>query len=996
MKKIHFLILIALFSAMFAINIYAGNQLKLFYNNKLFTLSQEIVTQGNEYFINAKELTAVIGTSCKIDMDKRNLTIIVDDSIAEYDIKSYDYTLIDASTISYDSPQLINKTVYLPFSLITELYNVNLKYDKKSNMIYFFPKDTKITTFVNDKYNYNLSIPENLYLDLNGSDKSFDASSISIMSEDNSFSASIICDSVNSTTIKNMRFLLSDYVSPNDYIFDRIVEYKQSYFRSLMDSYKNEFLFGNIDKNLSESNIKIIRDYSEELFGQNSNIVLFNTINSNKFTSVEDTNLIITIPSYENETIYSLTFSMQKGALNDHNINNIIQILKDLTITNLSKQEKTPEILFDQTSITTANMGIYSNLQASERNYTTLEKDYTTLEDDSNFFSIKYPSNYIPYLQNNFIDNHSYRSFKINHNSSFSITVEHLTGKSDRIMNKIDSLKSFYRNKITVINVRNEYINDNEYTVFNYELDNNYSKEFVTNYYITKGLRVYTIQLNCLMQKPTEDIFSEFKDIVASFEFTTSQSQKDINKPTSFVKYLNEQDGYSIFYPDSWSFQDSSQDINYDFIEITNPNFSGPLSISINESEYTSKLSTTELLRYTSSYDSSLSKYFKNYKTPYANKTYKLLNSNVTTNNDVTTIYKLINYIDEGDRYKMCYSIDLIKNNKINSLFISASEYLFQDGVLADKDLNYILEFMTKSFEIEEAQDNTLPSKEKNKKITFIENFFKKVYGESATVTFAKNLTSEKDVLVYLNGTNKTGAYRLNFDYNNKKFQIASRVLVDDIVKSAEKKMMDTLKMKHVHDISINTDDMTISVKYSDTPDSVPVNRVYYILVTPSKREYSIEFIAKLNVEVVKDRCENFLENYLLTDVQISFPKYYNYTNENLNKYYFEKRIIPIFAEFDGQSGYFYLEIDPLTNSLKILKYISIMDLKEKIEEHYYLIDPTIAVLDYQNVNSDNFSFNVSLSSEKNTQSKEAIYMYYDQEVLFLSKDPYFLGISSQ
>lgn len=988
MKKIFFLIFIALFSVMFAINIYAGNQLKLFYNNKLFTLSQEIVTQGNEYFINAKELTAVIGTSCKIDMDKRNLTIIIGDLVKEYDIKSYDYTIIDASTISHNSPQLINKTVYLPFNFITELYNVSLKYDKKSNMLYFFPKDTKIDTFINDKYNYNISIPENLYLDLNGSYDSFDASSISIMSEDNSFSASIICDSVNEATIKNMRFLLSDYDSPNSYIFDRIVEYKQSYFRSLMDSYKNEFLFGNLDKNLSESNIKIIRDYSEELFGQNSNIVLFNTINSNKFTSEEDTNLIITIPSYENETIYSLTFSMQKGSLNDHNINNIIQIIKGLTIKNLSKQENTLEILYDLTSITTANMGIYTNFQTSE-------KGYTTLEDDSNFFSIKYPSNYIPYLQNNFIDNHSYRSFKINHNSSFSITVEHLAGKSDRILNKIDSLKSYYSNKITVINVRNEYINDKEYTVFNYELDNNYTKEFVTNYYITNGLRLYTIQLNSLMLKPTEDILSEFKNIVASFEFTAPQSKKDINKPTSFVKYLNGRDGYSIFYPDNWSFQDSSQDINYDFIEITNPNFSGPLNISINESEYTSKLTTIELLRYTSSYDSSLSKYFKNYKTPYANKTYKLLNSNVTTNNDVTIIYKLVNYIDEGDRYKMCYSIDLIKNNKINSLFISASEYLFQDGVLADKDLNYILEFMTESFEIEDTQDNTLPSKEKNKKIIFIENFFKKAYGESTTVTFAKNLTSEKDVLVYLNGTNKAGAYRLNYDYNNRKFHVASRVLSDDIVKYAEKKMMNMLKTKHVHDISINIDDMTINVKYSDTPDSVPVSRVYYILVTPSKKEYSIDFVAKLNVEVVKDRCENFLENYLLTDVQISFPKYYNYTNENLNKYFFEKRIIPIFAEFDGQSGYFYLEIDPLTDSLKILKYISIMELKEKIKEHYYIIDPTIAVLDSQNVNSDKFSFNVSVSSAKNTQSKEVIYMYYDQEVLFLSKDPYFLGISS-
>ncbi|NLL05309.1 MAG: copper amine oxidase [Clostridiaceae bacterium] len=989
MKKIFVLVFIALFSIIFSINTFASSQLKLFYDNRFFNLSQEIITQGNEYFINAKELNAVIGTSCKIDLVERSLTIKIGDLTTEHDIKSYDYTILDASSISHNSPELINKQVYLPFNLVAELYSVNIKYDKKANMLYLFPIDTRIDTFTNAKHNYTLSIPENVYLELNGSYDSFDSSSISIISENSSFSASIICDSVNNTTIKNMRFLLSDYISPNDYIFDRIVEYKQSYFRSLMDSYKNEFLFGNLDKDLSESNIKIIRDYSEELFGQNSNIILFNTISSNKFTSTEDTNLFITIPSYENETIYSLTFSMEKGTLNDQNINNIIQIIKGLNIANLTKQENVPEILFDQTSIATANIGIYPNLQ-------TAEKEYTVLEDTLNSFRIKYPESYIPYLQNSFIDNHSYRSFKINHNSSFSITVEHLTGKSDRISSKIDSLKSFYRNKITVINERNEHINGKEYTILNYELDNTYTKEFVTNYYIIKGLRLYTIQLNCLMLKPTEDVISEFKNIVASFEFIESQNKKEIIKPISFVKYTNERDGYSIFYPDDWSFQDSSQDINYDFIEITNPNFSGPLSIYINESEYTSNLTTIELLRYTSGYDSSLEKYFKNYKTPYANKTYKLLNSNVTTNDDITIIYKLVNYIDEGDRYKMCYSIDLIRNKKINSLFISTSEYLFQDGVLADKDLNYILEYMTKSFSIEETQSNLFASKERNNKILFIENFFKKAYGDSTTVTFAKNLTSEKDVLVYLSGTDKAGAYRLNYDYNNRKLYIVARVLNDDIVKYSEKKMMDMLKTKYVHRISINSEDMIINVRYSNTPDSTPVNRSYYILVNPSRKGYSIDFVAKLNVEVVRDSCKTFLENYLLTDVEISFPKYYNYTNENLNKYYFEKRIIPIFAEFDGQSGYFYLEIDPLTNSVKILEYISMVSLKEKIEEHYFLIDPSITVLDFQNVNSNNFSFNVSLSSAKNTQSKEVLYMYYDQEVLFLAKDPYFLGISSQ
>lgn len=185
---------------------------------------------------------------------------------------------------------------------------------------------------------------------------------------------------------------------------------------------------------------------------------------------------------------------------------------------------------------------------------------------------------------------------------------------------------------------------------------------------------------------------------------------------------------------------------------------------------------------------------------------------------------------------------------------------------------------------------------------------------------------------------------------------------------------------------------MTITAKYSETSNSFPINKIYHILATPSKNNYSIDFVRKLNVESVKERCKNFLDNYLLTDVQISFPKNYNYTNENLNKYYYEKRIIPIYAEFDGQSGYFYLELEPVTDSVKILKYVSIVSLKERIEEYYYLIDPTSTVLDYQTIKNDNFSFIVTVSSQTDKLSKESIYMYYDQEVIFLSKDPYFSG----
>ncbi|OPZ94975.1 MAG: hypothetical protein BWY74_00139 [Firmicutes bacterium ADurb.Bin419] len=989
MKKIVFLILVTLFAAVSAINAYAGNSLKLFYNGKFLSLSQEIISVGDEYFVNAKELSAVVGTRCKIDTSNKTLSLQINNSVRNYEIKSYDYTIMK-SFITHNLPELINNKVYFPFSFITEEYDVIVKYDKKANYLYFFPNDSKINTFINNNCNYNLSIPENLYLTFDES-QNFDTSTIYLTNEDYTFSASIVCDILNKAAVNNMRFLLSDYVSPESYIFDRMVEYKHSYFRSLLDSYKNEFLFGNMDLSLSESNIKIIKESTEELFGQNSNIVMFNTISSKNQLTQEDINIILTVPSYVNKSIYTIAFTMQKGHLNDDNINNILQVLKGLDIANHPNQENLPFVLLDNSSVEAANSGIYPSLHASEISY-------IELKDSINYYRFRYPSNFAPYLNNNLIDDHSYRSFKIDHNTYVSISVEHISGSPYRILEKINTLKAYYGSKIKITRIESKNINGKEFIVLDYEKENqnNGAMEYVTNYIIINGFRLYTLELNSLVSPPSEDISDEFLRIVSSFEFTKPENQKkDINN-ISFVKFTNQRLGYSIFYPDNWSLQDSSQDINYDSFVVTNPNYSGPLNIVLNEAEYASKLTTTELLRYTTGYDTEkLSKYFKNYRTPYSGKTHKVLISNIKNYNNLTVIYKLVNYLDEGDRYKLCYSIDLIKNNTINSLYISASEYLFQDNVLADKELNYILEFMCKSFymsDSKESPENQISGEMRNNKIVFIENFFKNALGETTTVTYAENLSSEKDVLVYINNSSKAGAYKLNFDYNYKSIQVSSRVLQPDIEKAAQEKASSLFQNKTIHEIIFDWDNMTVSVKYSDTNTSPAQVKEYYLEVIPAKKEFSLNFIRKLSAESIKNNCQSFLENYLLTNVKVYFPKNYNYRIEDWNKQDHEKRQIPLYAEFDGLSGYFYLEVDPVTDIITILKYVSTNDLKRRIEDYYFGIDPTIDVINYQTDKFDNFCFTVSIGSEANGTSTQEIHAYFDlknQDLLFSTTDLY-------
>jgi hypothetical protein len=135
MKKIVFFILITLLVAVSGINTYAANPLKLFYNEKLIDLSQEIITQGNELFINAKELSAVTGKKCKIDPSNKSMTLTLNSTVKNYEIKSYDYGKIDSSTVNHDLPELINNKVYFPFSFVMKEYGVTVKYDKNYKLI---------------------------------------------------------------------------------------------------------------------------------------------------------------------------------------------------------------------------------------------------------------------------------------------------------------------------------------------------------------------------------------------------------------------------------------------------------------------------------------------------------------------------------------------------------------------------------------------------------------------------------------------------------------------------------------------------------------------------------------------------------------------------------------------------------------------------------------------------------------------------------------------
>ncbi|MFZ5989273.1 MAG: stalk domain-containing protein [Bacillota bacterium] len=928
MKKfvLSFFILIAVFILCSSFT-YADNSVRLYYKDKIYNLSSSIVSNHNEYFIEAAELEDILGITLRVDTSGKTVSIINNGSKSTYEINYIDYSIVSAENYPNHAPELINGKLYFPFEFIKQKFNIFIKYDKTAGSIYFFRSSTS-TSFTNITNNYSLDLPVSVYIDLSGSIDSFDDSSVVLTDKDKTFTAVINCDALNSASLKNMRLLLNDYTSTDKEIFVRIAEYKKSYFRAMQDFYKNEFYFGGINETSAESNIKIFKDYNEALFGQDSNILLYNTIKTDRYSSNEETHINVSIPSYSNMTIYSINITGKKGFLNSRNLEILSNIVRNLSIKDHPKIENTLKLFLDSKTIDSANSGIYPNLANSNVIY----KEYLNLEQN---YKIVYPSTFIPYLNNSVVNVLDFKSFKIDYNNYFSVSVENIAASETAVKHKIDLLKSYHGEKINVTDEVNTLISGKNFLHLKYELQGGSGANYIESYFVVNDSKLYTIALNSKFVKPSKEILLEFVRIVKSIEFIKPALGKpDYTDSIKFTKFANEHEGYSFYYPTKWNITSSSKDINFDRFSIVNPDYSGPLDIYVNESEYLSNLSYEELLKYVTGKDASnyLNKYFKNYNPPYRDRTYKVLNSSLKVEKDAVYIYKLVNFLDEADRYKLCYSIDIIRNKKLYSLFISASDYLSLEGSLTDKELSYMVGFIAKSFTVEDTKEyleRKLNGERRNRKLVFIENCFKVILGDSSTITYARYLNSDDDVLIYIDKCREAGAYRIKLDYALKKVEVLSAVLQNAAVKSAENELARMYKDRIIHDIITDESSMTITVKYSNKNSTAVYVKNYFIEVIPTRSNYSINFIRKYSTSIIKSECQAFLESHLLTSVNVYFPNDYNYLSYSLNKYNYEKQYIQVFAKFNNISGYFVLEIDPTKDTINIASFTPVSEMEE-------------------------------------------------------------------
>ena len=588
----------------------------------------------------------------------------------------------------------------------------------------------------NSKYNYIINIPDFVYLEPRTNYEDFSPDSVTLIDKDHKFTYTISCDRFDDLTIMSMRSILNDYVSDDQQIFQNIVDYSKSHFYAMQNLYQTEFLFGEAASGSYEKNMKIFADTTEIIYSQPSNVIVYNTSKNNQDSIFEETHIMLIVPFPNNMSLYTININGEKGFLNRENLDKISKLIGALKIENTKNVHDSLELLSDDEIVNTINLGIYPPLDK-------IKPAYIEYKNQRQNYSIHYPSVFVPYLQNNIISHLDYASFKIDHNNYFSVSVKHMQSPDTCLEEEISLIKQTFSNDSTIIEEGSITLSNREFYYIKHQRGTKYKQ----SYHIVNDSKLYSIELDSKTAQIPKETVNEFLKVVKSIKFTEPVK---ITQTTNigFSKYLDNYEGYSFLYPDDWVLTDVSTNVDFNKLSIANPNYSGSVETYISESECSGQSSLESFLDLLLSGESKdLDKYARGYYSPYSHNGSKVLTVSHKYDGDYVKVYRLINYLDDNNRHKFGYAIDIIRDKRIYSLFISVSDYLSTNYTSLDAGFDYTLNCIAESFTLEKTDEylkRQASGDMRNGKIIFLENYFKVVLGRSATITYARLLTKTK------------------------------------------------------------------------------------------------------------------------------------------------------------------------------------------------------------------------------------------------------------
>jgi hypothetical protein len=502
-----------------------------------------------------------------------------------------------------------------------------------------------------------------------------------IQDKESTFSMSIIRDYLDEMSSNKIKEYYGDSLSNEKDIFYKFLDLKISIFNSMKEYYRAGYLYGNDDKN-GELAMKVFLEYEEKIFGQQSQIKLYNTLESVETEATENSHIDIIIPVPSKKTIYSINFIVNKGELNGKTLSNMSDLLCSIYISELPPQNKPLYIFTDLETAELANAGIYPESDS-------WDSFFTLLVNEKSGYKLRYPSSFVSYFENSIIDSYDYRSFKIDSNNYFSVAVRDIIDNEVNSIQLMDVAKGIYGDKISIVEKGKVELSDKKFSYFKYKLNTKEGLLYAQNYSTTYQDKIYVFELKSQYAVPSSQIKRKFLKILSSLEYIPGASSKALIN-TNLSRYISAEGKYYISYPESWSMLRSQSEKNdYDSFLLKSPQISGPLEIMISEGDIVSGDGNLQTIQYLAELNSdTLDSHIVNYNPPYQDLPGKFLSGYFYTKEGAYYFIKLVNFLDNSGRNRLCYSVDIIRNGKVFSLFITISEYASQGGSLNDKVLS--------------------------------------------------------------------------------------------------------------------------------------------------------------------------------------------------------------------------------------------------------------------------------------------------------------------
>ncbi len=662
------ILLVAFITLMMQFSVsYGETGLKAYYSGKIFSCSKPLLDKGNKYLINSSDFDSITGSST--NFDSKNKIVVIKFSGAEYACSLETENTDTSVKSSYSLPVMINDSLYLPLDFIKSTFNLSVKYDKDTGVLYLLPSGQTYSAespdFINITNKYSISGSKEFYPDFSQAGSKFSDSSVVIKDTDQQYSALIYCDSFNTSAADAIKKYSDDTSVSEDKLFNKFVEYKKNSYDSLSAYFTNTFLLG--DKNGNEAAMKLVNKSESSLYGVTTYQYVYDTGSFDSTGWKEKTHIDFVVPVYENRTIYNVDFTLDKGLINDTNLKKMAGLLKSLHIEGLPNQQDIPDLFKSSEILNTANKGIY--------NVTDNTSD-TTIVMLGDSYTISLPTAYIPWNSNNISYDAGFTSYKIDEKSDISFTYEP-SDTVDTINKKIDSVLKNIGTNVRISDLGNIKIENRDFVYVLYQTGTKEDSQYYHDFYTYSGNELYSFRYHT-KSRPDEPQINNMQNILQTFKPAPNLSAivPPAEDKITYQSYGGKETGFSISVPEKWVVNRKADTERRDIIyNIKSPDYSGSFDINIYNRD------AADIA-------------------PFQSKQYRILSNSIYENIGITGRRTLVNYLGPDGKRRLSFIKELKTKDSTYTLVISVNEYMTSNGRINDASINSIINTISRSFNL--------------------------------------------------------------------------------------------------------------------------------------------------------------------------------------------------------------------------------------------------------------------------------------------------------